>query len=54
MKYWKYWARALGEKVGEDASKADTVAWIRTILIMQAVITNLFIVTNIIIGWLKK
>lgn len=52
MKFWRYWARALGEKVGEDSKKADTVAWIRTFLIMQAVITNIMIVINIIIGWL--
>lgn len=52
MKFWRYWARALGEKIGEDNKRADTVAWIRTFLIMQAVITNLFIVINIIRSWL--
>jgi hypothetical protein len=50
-KYWRFWARALGEKVGEDNKKADSVAWIRTFFIMQAIITNLFIVWNILKRW---
>jgi len=50
-KFWRYWARALGEKVGEDNKKADTVAWIRTFIIAQAVITNLLIAINILIVW---
>ncbi len=48
---WKYWARALGEKVGEDSRKADTVAIIRTFIVLQAVITNAYIVWNIIRRW---
>ena len=52
--YWRYWARALGEKVGEDNKRADAVAWIRTFLIMQAVITNIMIVINIVVGWLAS
>lgn len=45
MKMWSLWAKALGEKVGND-SEADKVAWIRTFLIVQSVITNLFIIAN--------
>lgn len=48
---WKFWARALGEKVGEDDRRADAVAWIRTFIVLQAVITNAFIVWNIIRKW---
>lgn len=48
---WRYWARALGEKVGEDNKKADAVAWIRTFIVLQAVITNAFIVWNILRKW---
>ena len=51
VKIWRYWARALGEKVGEDNKKADTVAWIRTFIVLQAVITNAYIVWNIIRRW---
>ena len=52
--FWKTWARALGEKVGEDRRRADNVAWIRTFIVLQAVICNIFIVINIILGWLEK
>jgi len=52
-RFWKTWARALGEKIGENSKKADNVAWIRTFIVLQAVICNLFIVLNIIFGWLS-
>lgn len=48
---WKFWARALGEKVGEDDRRADAVAWIRTFIVLQAVVTNAFIVWNILKRW---
>ena len=49
---WRLWARALGEKVGEDNKRADRVAFIRTIIILQAIVTNVLIAINIIINWL--
>ena len=49
---WRLWARALGEKVGEDNKRADKVAFIRTMIILQAIITNVLIAINIIINWL--
>jgi hypothetical protein len=49
---WRLWARALGEKVGNTNKEADTVARFRTMIIVQAVITNFLIALNIIIGWL--
>ena len=45
----KIWAKALGEKAEENA---DTVALVRTLLITQAIITNILISINIIINWL--
>ncbi len=51
--FWKTWARALGEKIGEDSRRADKVAWIRTFIVLQAVICNLFIVINIILHWIE-
>lgn len=48
---WKFWARALGEKIGEDDRRADAVAWIRTFIVLQAVVTNAFIVWNILKRW---
>ena len=50
---WKIWARALGEKIGEDNTRADKVAWIRTLIILQAIITNMFISINILLEWLN-
>ena len=52
-KLWKYWAQALGEKVSQDSKKADNVAWIRTFIVLQAIICNIFIVINIIKSWLS-
>ena len=48
-KMWRIWAKALGEKAEENA---DSVALMRTLLILQAVITNALIVLNIILNWL--
>lgn len=47
---WRLWAKALGEKVGEKP-EADIVAWIRTFLIVQAIVTNMFIIANAIRHW---
>lgn len=51
-KWWRLWAKALGEKVG-DKKEADKIAWFRTFIVFQAVLTNLFIVINILISWLS-
>tara|TARA_R110000803_G_scaffold22284_1_gene55671 strand:- start:1353 stop:1517 length:165 start_codon:yes stop_codon:yes gene_type:complete len=53
INWWRLWARALGEKVGDTKKEADVVARFRTIIIIQAVITNILISINIIITWLK-
>ena len=48
-KLWRIWAKALGEKASDNA---DAVAIVRTLLITQAVITNVLISINILIKWL--
>ena len=48
-KIWRIWAKALGEKAEENA---DSVALVRTLLIIQAVVTNTLIALNIILNWL--
>lgn len=51
-RFWKLWAKSLGTKADEKDNKmSDKVAFIRTLLILQAVITNLLIVLNIIKNW---
>ena len=49
---WRLWAKALGEKIGED-KEADKIAMWRTMIILQAIITNVLISINILITWLK-
>ena len=44
---WRLWSKALGEKVGSDR-EADKIAFIRTLIVLQAVICNGFIVYNIV------
>ena len=49
---WRLWAKALGEKQG-NSKEADKIALWRTMIIAQAIITNILISINIIITWLK-
>lgn len=49
-KFWRIWAKALGEKVG-DNKEADTIALIRTVIVLQAIICNLLIMWNIFRKW---
>ena len=51
-KGWRLWAKALGEKQGGD-KEADKIAMWRTMIILQAIITNILISINILITWLK-
>lgn len=48
---WRLWAKALGEKSGSTDTEADRIAIIRTIIVLQAVVTNLFIISGIIKHW---
>jgi len=52
-KFWRLWAKALGEKIGETTKEADKVAFFRTLIIMQAIITNILISINILVTWLR-
>jgi hypothetical protein len=47
---WRLWAKALGGKEG-STREADIVAFWRTMIVLQAVITNAFIVWNILRKW---
>jgi hypothetical protein len=48
---WRLWAKALGEKTGTDDREADTVAIIRTFILVTSVLTNIFIVAGVIRHW---
>jgi len=49
---WRLWAKALGEKQGNNR-EADKIATMRTLIVIQAIITNVLIAINIIINWIK-
>jgi len=50
-KLWRLWAKALGEKASPCDHESDKVAWVRTVLVLQAFITNFFIIANAIHHW---
>tara|TARA_A100001201_G_scaffold8595_1_gene13056 strand:- start:636 stop:839 length:204 start_codon:yes stop_codon:yes gene_type:complete len=43
---WRLWAKALGQKEGRDEKEADKIAIIRTIIMFQLVVTNMFIISG--------
>jgi hypothetical protein len=48
---WRIWAKALGEKATPCDRESDRVALIRTLLIVQSVIANIFLIANAIHHW---
>jgi hypothetical protein len=52
MSLWRLWCKAIGEKSGISTKESDNIAFIRTFLVLQAIITNLFITLNIILNWI--
>ena len=50
-KIWRLWAKALGEKAGATDQEADTVALVRTSIVLCYIITNLFIIAGVIRHW---
>lgn len=50
-KFWRIWAKSLGEKVGESDKQADAVAVIRTFWWFLHVTTCGFIIANAIRHW---
>ena len=50
-KYWRIWAKSLGEKASQNNEEADRVAIIRTIIVLTYIITNLVIIAGIVRHW---
>ena len=48
---WRLWAKALGEKASACDIESDKVAWIRSFLIIQAIVTNIFIIAGVLRHW---
>jgi hypothetical protein len=50
-KYWRLWAKSLGEKSGATDTEADKIAIIRTVILLSYFLTNAFIVAGVIRHW---
>jgi hypothetical protein len=50
-KFWRVWAKALGEKSGATVQEADRVAMVRTVIVLTYIITNCFIIAGVIRHW---
>lgn len=50
-KFWRLWAKALGEKAGATKQESDKIALIRTLIIISYFVTNLFIIAGVIRHW---
>jgi hypothetical protein len=50
-KVWRIWAKALGEKAGATKQEADSVALVRTVIVLCYIITNMFIKSGVSRHW---
>jgi hypothetical protein len=50
-KFWRLWAKAIGEKSGTTDKESDLIACIRTIIVLTYILTNFFIVAGVIRHW---
>ena len=50
-KVWRLWSKALGQKEGRTDNEANTIAFIRTVLVLQTFVTNFYIIGNAIRHW---
>ncbi len=48
---WRLWAKALGQKAGDNDKEANIIAGIRTIPVIMFVITDILIIANILHTW---
>jgi hypothetical protein len=52
--FWYYWSKALGEKAHRNCNKtSDVVAYIRTAITLQIILTNFFIIFGNIYNFTK-
>ena len=48
---WRLWAKALGDKSGKNDRESDIIAWIRTLIFISYLVTNVAIVANAVRHW---
>ena len=51
---WRLWAKALGAKEGNNDREANTIAGIRTLILVCYMVTNVAIVANAVRHWDKS
>ena len=50
-RFWRIWAKALGEKSGATVQEADKIAFLRTLIVLSYITTNCFIIAGVIRHW---
>lgn len=50
-KWWRLWAKALGDKSGNNDHEANIIACLRTVIVLSYIITNIFIIAGVIRHW---
>jgi len=50
-RFWRIWAKALGEKTGNTDKESDRIACVRTLIVLSYIITNCFIIAGVIRHW---
>lgn len=48
---WRLWCKALGQKASNDDTEADNIAYLRTLIFLTYLITNIFIVAGVVRHW---
>lgn len=48
---WRIWAKSLGEKQGDTDQEADTIALIRSVIVLVNFITCIVIIAGNIHNW---
>jgi len=50
-KFWRLWAKSLGEKASTDNNEADKIAIIRSIIVLIYIVTNFVIMAGVLRHW---
>jgi len=50
-RYWRIWAKSLGEKTGTSDKESDVIAVVRTIIVLVNFITCFFIMSGVLHNW---
>jgi hypothetical protein len=48
---WRWWSKALGEKASKCDKESDRIAFIRTLIFLTYLLTNIFIVAGVLRHW---